>query len=72
MWNHAKKSMKQLKRPTSLISQWLPVNIVQNGPKLCKRKRFILCCKKGIQGMPYEILHPAISENVVVFYATIL
>ncbi len=39
MWNHAKNSMKQLKRPTSLISYWLPVKIVQNGPKLCKRKR---------------------------------
>ena len=38
MWNHAKNSMKQLKRPTSLISYWLPVKIVQNGPKLCKRK----------------------------------
>ena len=23
MWNHAKNSMKQLKRPTSLISHWL-------------------------------------------------
>ena len=37
-----KKSMKQLKRPTSLISHWFPVEMVHNGPKLCKRKRFFL------------------------------
>ena len=51
MWNHAKNSMKQLKRPTSLISYWLPVKIVQNGPKLCKRKRVASRCVflRGIQ-----------------------
>ena len=37
--------MKQLKRPTSLISHWFPVEMVHNGPKLCKRKRCFLCCK---------------------------
>ena len=40
-----KKSMKQLKRSTSLISHWFPVEMVHNGPKLCKRKRCFLCCK---------------------------
>ena len=45
MWNHAKKSMKHLKRPTSLISHWLPVEMVHNGPKLCKRKRVATRCK---------------------------
>ena len=39
--------MKQLKRPTSLISHWFPVEMVHNGPKLCKRKRFFLCCIKN-------------------------
>ena len=43
MWNHAKNSMKQLKRPTSLISHWFPVEMVHNGLKLCKR--FFLCYK---------------------------
>ena len=44
MWNHAKNSMKhlKLKRPTALISHWFPVEMVHNGPKLCKRKRFFL------------------------------
>ena len=45
MWNQTKKSLKQLKRPNSLISHWFPVEMVHNGPKLCKRKRFFLCCK---------------------------
>ena len=40
-----KKSMKQLERPTSLISHWFPMEMVHVGPKLCKRKRFFLCCK---------------------------
>ena len=40
-----KKSMKQLKRPTLLISHWFPVEMVHNVPKLYKRKRFFLCCK---------------------------
>ena len=42
MWNHAKNSMKQLKRPTSLISHWFSVEEVQNGRKQCKRERFSL------------------------------
>ena len=42
MWNQTKKSLKQLKRPNSLISHWFPVEMVHNGPKLCKRKRFFL------------------------------
>ena len=52
MWNHAKKSMKQLERPTSLISHWFPMEMVDNGPKLYKRKRFFLCGNFfwGIQG----------------------
>ena len=37
--------MKQLKRPTLLISHWFPVEMVHNEPKLYKRKRFFLCCK---------------------------
>ena len=40
MWNQTKSSMKQLKRPTSLISHWFSVEMVQKGTKLCKRKRF--------------------------------
>ena len=42
MWNHAKNSMKQLKQPTSLISHWFPVEMVHNGPKLCKINAIIL------------------------------
>ena len=37
--------MKQFKWPTSLISHWFPVEMVHNGPKLCKRRRHFLCCK---------------------------
>ena len=67
MWNHAKKSMKQLKRPTSLISHWFPVEMVQNRPNLCKHKLFFICRKifKRYPGMPYESWRPAVSENVV-------
>ena len=43
MWNHAKNSMKQLKRP--LISHWFPVEMVHIGPKLCKRKLFFSVAK---------------------------
>ena len=39
------QTMKQLKRPTSLISHWFLVEMVHNEPKLCKRKRFFLCCE---------------------------
>ena len=42
MWNQTKKSLKQLKRSNSLISHWFPVEMVHNGPKLIKRKRFFL------------------------------
>ena len=55
MWNHAKNSMKQLKRPTSLISHCLPVNIVQNGPKLCKRKRVASACNFFLEVSSYAI-----------------
>ena len=44
MWNHAKKSTKN--RPTSLTSHWTPVEMVHNGPRLCKHKCVFLCCKK--------------------------
>ena len=37
-----KKSMKQLKRPTSLIFHWFHVEMVHNGPKLRKRKRNVI------------------------------
>ena len=47
------KSMKQLKGPTSLI-HWFPVEMVHNGPKLCKHKRVFLCCKLMYPG--YAIL----------------
>ena len=40
-----KKSLKQLKRPNSLISHWFPVEMVQTGPKLCKCKRIFLKLK---------------------------
>ena len=32
MWNQTKRSMKQLKRPTSMISHWFSVEMIQNGP----------------------------------------
>ena len=34
--------MKQLKQPNSQISNRFPVEMVHNGPKLCKRKRLFL------------------------------
>ena len=63
--------MKQLKRPTSLISHWLPVEMVHNGPKLCKRKLFfpVAIFFKRYPDMPYESWRPGDSENVVVFYS---
>ena len=62
--------MKQLKRPTPQTFHWFPVEMVHIEPKLFKRVRFFLCCKKffgGIQSMPYESWRPAVSENVMVF-----
>ena len=45
MWNQTNKSIKQLKRSTSLLSHWFPVEKVHNGPKLCKCKLFSFCCQ---------------------------
>ena len=55
------------KAHSALISHWFPVEMVHNGPKLCKRKSFFLCW--GYPDMPYESWRPANSENVVVLYA---
>ena len=55
--SNKKKSMKQLKRPNSLISHWFSVEMVHNGPKLCKRKRFFLCCKFSKEKSRYAIWH---------------
>ena len=59
---------------TSLISPWLPVKIVQNGPKLCKRKHVFLCwiLLWGIQGIPLESWRPADSEIVMFFMLSFL
>ena len=40
-----KKSLKQLKRPNSLISHWFSVEMVHNGPKLCKSDAFFFVKK---------------------------
>ena len=56
--NHAQNSMKQLKRPTSLISHWFSVEMVQNGPKLCKRANACFSIETtiwGAQGAGYTI-----------------
>ena len=42
LWNLTKNSLKQLKRPISVISHWFSVKMVQKGPKLCKRKLLFL------------------------------
>ena len=71
-WNHAKNSMKQLKRPTSLIYHWFSVEMVHNGQKLCKRIFLRLEFFWGIQGIPCESWRPELYKYVMVFYAAIL
>ena len=51
-----KNEMKQLKQPTSPISHRFSMEVVQNGPKLCKRKRRIfLRSKNSNVSMVYHV-----------------
>ena len=65
MWNQTKNSMKQLKQLISLASHWFSVEIIQNGPDLCKRKRIFL----KLENLSRESWCPEFSKSVIVFYA---
>ena len=70
MWNHAKNSMKMLKRANSLFLLCEISSAVQKHVKLFELKRELLKIVKYYalsRGVPCESLRPKDSENVVLF-----
>ena len=73
MWNHAKKSMKKLKRPTSVILQWNVGSSVLKTPKNTKTRETKTQITQTLKRydlsrvVPCERARPEHSEIVVVF-----